>query len=157
MDTIAGVAICEAPSMIACRISFPCAMLRLTFSIPTVASSTRMPTASASPPSVITLSVWPSAASPMIEHRMASGIDVAMMSVLRQLPRKSRIMRAVRHAAIIASRTTPEIEERTKIDWSASSCMSSDAGSDGLIDASSAFTSFTTVRLDAFPFFSTLM
>ena len=30
------------------------------FSISTVASSTRMPTASASPPSVITLSVWPS-------------------------------------------------------------------------------------------------
>ena len=35
------------------------AMLRCVFSISTVASSTRMPTARASPPRVITLMVWP--------------------------------------------------------------------------------------------------
>ena len=36
----------------------------------------------------------------MIELRTASGIDVATISVERQLPRKSRIMSAVRQAAI---------------------------------------------------------
>src|SRR5437899_8035040 len=37
VETNAGVAICAAPSMIACRISFPSSMLRLMFSIVTVA------------------------------------------------------------------------------------------------------------------------
>ncbi len=46
------------------------------FSISTVASSTRMPTASASPPSVITLSVWPSAQSTTIEPRIDSGMEI---------------------------------------------------------------------------------
>src|SRR5204863_169132 len=36
--------------------------------------------------------------------------------VLRQLPRKMRIISAVRQAAITASRTTPSIEARTKSD-----------------------------------------
>ena len=39
-----------------------------------------------------------------------------MMTVDRQLPRKIRIIVAVRHAATIASRTTPLIALRTKID-----------------------------------------
>ena len=43
----------------------------------------------------------------MIEVRIDSGIETAMMSVLRQLPRKSRIISAVRPAAISASRITP--------------------------------------------------
>ena len=38
---------------------------------------------------------------------MESGIETAMISVLRQLPRNSRIMAAVRQAAMIASLTTP--------------------------------------------------
>ena len=52
----------------------------------------------------------------MIDVRIASGIEIAMMSVLRQLPRKIRIIKAVRQAAMIASRTTPLIAPRTKID-----------------------------------------
>ena len=67
------------------------------FSIATVASSTRMPTASARPPSVMMLIVSPSALSMMIEVRIDSGIEIAMISVLRQLPRNSRIISAVRH------------------------------------------------------------
>ena len=55
------------------------------------------------------LIVSPSALSTMIEVRIESGIETAMISVLRQLPRKSRIISAVRHAAITASRTTPSI------------------------------------------------
>ena len=86
------------------------------FSTSTVASSTRMPTASASPPSVMMLMVSPIALSTISEVRIASGIEVAMMSVLRQLPRKIRIIRAVRQAAISASRTTPLIAPRTKMD-----------------------------------------
>ena len=39
-----------------------------------------------------------------------------MISVLRQLPRKIRIMMPVRQAAMIASRTTPLMAARTKID-----------------------------------------
>ncbi len=75
-----------------------------------------MPTASASPPSVIMLIVSPSALSVMIEHRIDKGIETAIMIVLRQLPRKIRIMIAVKQAAMIASRTTPLMEARTKMD-----------------------------------------
>ncbi len=93
------------------------------FSIVTVASSTRMPTASARPPKVMMLMVWPSKLSTMTEVRIDSGIDTAMISVLRQLPRKSRIISAVRQAAITASRITPATAALTKIDWSASGWM----------------------------------
>ena len=79
------------------------------FSMVTVASSTRMPTASARPPRVMMLMVSPRKLSTMTEVRIDSGIETAMISVLRQLPRKSRIIRAVRQAAMIASRITPVI------------------------------------------------
>ena len=46
-----------------CVTSLPCSRCQLMFSIVTVASSTRMPTASASPPSVMMFSVWP------VDHR----------------------------------------------------------------------------------------
>ena len=55
VETNAGTAICCAPSRMACRISLPMARLRSMFSISTVASSTRMPTASANPPRVMML------------------------------------------------------------------------------------------------------
>ena len=42
-----------------------------------------------------------------------------MISVLRQLPKKIRIISPVRQAAMIASRTTPLMEARTNTDWSA--------------------------------------
>ena len=51
------------------------------FSIVTVASSTRMPTASASPPSVMMLSVSPSAHRMASAPRIESGIEIAMMTV----------------------------------------------------------------------------
>ena len=47
------------------------------FSIVTVASSTRIPTAKASPPKVMILSVSPSALSTTIEQRMERGIEIA--------------------------------------------------------------------------------
>ncbi len=52
----------------------------------------------------------------MIEVMMDSGIETATITVLRQLPRNSRIIRAVNPAAIAASFTTPPRAARTKID-----------------------------------------
>ena len=114
---------------IASSTSRPCSRCMLMFSIVTVASSTRMPTASARPPRVMMLMVSPSADRQMIEARMDSGMEMAMISVLRQLPRNSRIMSAVRAAAMTASRTTPPIAARTKIDWSPTRSMLNPSGS----------------------------
>ena len=50
VETSAGSAIWRAPSRIAGSTSMPCSRWKLMFSMVTVASSTRMPTASASPP-----------------------------------------------------------------------------------------------------------
>ena len=86
------------------------------FSMVTVASSTRMPTASASPPSVMMLRVSPSADSIAIAPKTASGIEVAMISVERQLPRNSRIIKLVKAAAITPSRTTLLTAALMKID-----------------------------------------
>ena len=92
VETNAGTAICCAPSRIARRIGFPCPRLRWMFSISTVASSTRMPTASARPPSVITFTVSFSRCRMASEVRIESGIEMQTISVLRQLPRNSRII-----------------------------------------------------------------
>ena len=70
------------------------------FSITTVPLSTRMPTASAKPPSVMVFSVSPAAPMNSTAVMTDSGIEARMMSVRRQLPRNSRIMSAVRPAAI---------------------------------------------------------
>src|SRR5208337_3520781 len=135
VETNAGVAICIALSRTTSSmfLSGSASRLRLMFSTSTVASSTRMPTARASPPSVMMLIVSPIALNAIIEVRMAKGIEVAMIRVLRQLPRKVRIMKAVRHAAIRVSLTTPVIALRTKIDWSAKGVMSNWGGTVVLI------------------------
>jgi hypothetical protein len=52
----------------------------------------------------------------MSELRMESGMETAMMMVERQLPRKMRIIMPVRQAAMMASRTTPLMAPRTKMD-----------------------------------------
>jgi len=49
----------------------------------------------------------------MIEVRIDSGIDVITITVLRHDPRNSRIINAVRAAAMAPSRTTPMIAART--------------------------------------------
>src|SRR6266436_2352511 len=113
VETKAGTAICCAPSRMAWTVSLPMARLRLMLSVSTVASSTRMPTASASARGVMMLMVWPRALRHRMLTRMDKGIDTAIISVLFQLPRKSRIMAAVRQAAMIASRITPWMEART--------------------------------------------
>ncbi len=126
------------------------------FSMVTVASSTRIPTARARPPRVMMLMVSPRKLSVITEVRMESGIDTAMMSVLRQLPRNSRIIRAVRHAATIASWRTPEIAPRTKMDWSASRSMWSSGGRVLATRGIAARMLSTTSRVEASPAFSTV-
>jgi len=111
--TNAGVATSAAPSRMARRSGLPSSICRWLFSISTVASSTRMPTARAMPPSVITFSDWCRILSMMIDVRIDSGIDVITMTVLRHDPRNSRIITAVRPAAMAPSRRTPVIAART--------------------------------------------
>ncbi len=115
--TNAGTAISCAPSRIARTRVLPLMpMLRCTFSISTVASSTRIPTARARPPSVITLIVCPSMLSTISDVRMERGIEIHTISVLRQLPKNRRIINPVKIAAIVASLTTPLTDARTKSD-----------------------------------------
>ncbi len=153
VETNAGTAICDAPSRMACTISLPWSMLRLMFSISTVASSTRIPTASARPPRVIMLMVWPIALRTIIDVRIESGIETAMISVLRQLPRNTRIMKPVRHAAMIASRTTPLIDASTKMDWSERGLISSWGGRPASICGNNALIPEMMSSVDASPFF----
>src|SRR5271157_3654553 len=68
VDTRAGTAICAAPSRIASKVGLPSARCRSIFSMVTVASSTRMPTAKASPPNVMVLSVCRRALSAAMEE-----------------------------------------------------------------------------------------
>jgi hypothetical protein len=123
------------------------------FSMVTVASSTRMPTASARPPSVITLMVSPSTDSVVIEARMASGMEIVMINVDRQLPRNSRIISPVRAAAMAPSRITPDTASLTNTDWSPTAWSDRLFGSDSLIFGNSFLTPLITSRVEAEPDF----
>ena len=110
------MAISAAPSKIACRGFLPINICRSIFSISTVASSTKIPTASAKPPIVIKLMVSPIKYKTINEHIIDNGIDTAIIQVLRQLPKNSKIMAAVKPAAIKASCKTLAIAALTNKD-----------------------------------------
>ena len=86
------------------------------FSIVTVASSTKIPIANVSPPKVMRFKVSPIAFKAMIELKIDKGIETAIMQVLRQLPKKSKINAAVKQEAMMASCNTLLIAARTKMD-----------------------------------------
>ena len=88
------------------------------FSIETIALSTKIPIAKANPPRVITLMVCPVALRQVRAKSIDSGIDMATINVLRQLPRKSRIINAVSAAAIAPSLMTLLTDALTNTDWS---------------------------------------
>ncbi len=155
VETNAGTPISPAPMTIASSSGWPRWKCRSMFSIVTIAWSTRMPTESASPPSVIRLSVSPSICRTRIEARIESGIVSAMISVERQLPRKSRTIAAVSAAAISASVTTPCTAALTNTDWSNSGVTLTSPGRSGSTRGSSAFRLATMSSVDAPPFFST--
>ena len=89
----------------------------------------------------------------MTEVRIDNGIDMAMMIVLRQLPRNRRIIRPVNTAAITASRITPVTDPRTKIDWSPIGVIFSAGGSVSCTRGSSFRMPLTTLSVDAVPDF----
>ena len=78
-----------------------------------------------------------------------------MISVERQLPRKSSTITAVRPAAISASKTTPWTAALTNTDWSKSGVTLTSPGRSGCTRGSSAFRLATMSSVDAPPFFST--
>src|SRR2546422_4048097 len=153
VDTKAGVAICCAASRMAAMSPFPWLALRCTFSSSTVVSSTTIPTARASPPRVMTFSVWPRRYMVMTDTRSDSGIDRMTINVLRQLPRNRRIMRPVRPAAIAPSVTTPRTAARTKSDWSKSSFSSKPAGAAARMSGRASLTRLTISSVEAPPDF----
>src|SRR3954451_20490119 len=127
------------------------------FSIVTVASSTRMPTASAKPPSVMILSVSPIADSMMIAPSTDSGIEMAMMTVERQLPRNSRIITLVRSAAMTPSTATPSIAPRTNTDWSPMKPILSASGSWSLTSITFCLMPAMISSVEVAPAFSTII
>ena len=127
------------------------------FSIVTVASSTRMPTASASPPSVMMLSVSPIADSITMAPSTESGIDTAMITVERQLPRNSRIITLVNSAAITPSLATPVIAPRTNSDWSAMKPILSASGSASLTSITFCLMPAMISSVEIEPAFSTII
>src|SRR6266567_2476403 len=82
VETSVGTAISAAPCSVASESGMPSSVhRRWVFSIVTVESSTKMPTASARPPSVIVFSVSPRKYSTVSEDRIASGIEIITTSV----------------------------------------------------------------------------
>ena len=106
VETSVGTAMPAAPSSTAWSNAMPSSSRRCVFSMVTVELSTRMPTASARPPRVMVLMVWPSAESTAIEVRIESGIDTMTTRVERHEPRNIRIISAVSAAAIAPSCST---------------------------------------------------
>ena len=156
VDTSAGVAISLAPSKIAVYKSLPRCRCRSTFSMVTVASSTKIPMASVNPPSVIRLMVSPIALSKMIELRIDKGMEMAMMQVLRQLPKNSKMSAAVRQEAITASCSTLSMAALTKMDWSNIVAMLRPSGAPLAISGILDLIFSTILSVDSGPLFMTV-
>ena len=90
------------------------------FSMATVASSTRMPTASARPPSVMMLMVWPAPHNATTAVSSAKGIVMTTIAELRQSRRNSSTISPVSRAPRPASTTTERSDAATLPDWSSS-------------------------------------
>ena len=116
VETMVGTAMLAEPYRVAAARGIPSPRSRWVFSIVTVESSTRMPTASAMPPRVIVLSVSPRKCKTTMDARIDSGIEIKTIRVDRHEPRNNRIIRPVSPAAIAPSRRTPTIDEVTSFD-----------------------------------------
>ena len=98
-------------------------------------------------------SVSPIAYRAVIDDRMASGMDTAMMTVERQLPRNSRIIRLVNMAAMTASFATPVTAAFTNMDWSPIASMCTDEGRVSEMTGNIFLTLLTISSVDAAPLF----
>ena len=83
------------------------------FSTSTVASSTRMPTASARPPRVIKLMVWPLSHSATTAPSNANGMLSTTTRTLRQSRKNTNTIRPVSAAPSMPSLATPSIARET--------------------------------------------
>ena len=152
-----GVPTSPAPPMIAVSSGWPSPTCRSMFSITTVALSTRMPTASAKPPSVMVFSVCPAAPMRSTAVITDSGMEARMMRVRRQLPRNMRIMSAVRPAAIRPPSSTLSSAALMNTDWSNSAWMLTPAGSMWRISGSAARMPAMTASVETPPVLRMLM
>ena len=92
-----------------------------------------------------------------MEARIDNGIEMVMIRVLRQLPRNNRIINPVRAAAMVASRITPEIAARTKIDWSLNATIFRSAGIVACAGFNLALMPSMMSMVEAFPVLSTFI
>ena len=91
----------------------PRPICRCVFSRQMIALSVSGPIARASPPSVITLMVWPVTSRPATAARTATGIVVTAIAVIRHSPRKMRMTSEQRIAPRMPSSTRLSIDLRT--------------------------------------------
>jgi len=84
---------------------------------------------------------------------MAMGIEVQTRIMLRQEPRKNRIIRDTRAEAAKPSFTTSEMAPRTNRLWSKSNASSRPLGAPALISGSTSLAASTTARVLASAFF----
>ncbi len=111
----AGTAICCAPSRIAIVSGLCRCIFRWIFST----STWRHPPASdrqRQPPSVMMLRLFPVSFKKMIPTKMDKGIDVQTITMLRQLPKKKRIISDTNIAPVTASCSTLSMEFSTNTD-----------------------------------------
>ncbi len=123
-----------------------------TFSMVTVASSTRMPMASAMPPSDMMLIVLPVIHSPKSEPSRASGMFDTTTITLRMSPRNSRIIRPVRPAPIMPSVATLSTAATTVGDSSNSKLTETSLGTASRNVCIALWTSDTTVNVEPVSF-----
>ena len=118
----------------------------------TVDSSTRMPIASAMPPSDMMLIVLPVTQSPNNEPSRASGMFETTTSTLRRSRRNRRIIRPVRPAPIRPSVATLSTAATTVGDSSNSKLTLTSLGTASRNNCIDLWTSATTVRVDPVSF-----
>ena len=126
-----------------------CSILLWMFSTSTVASSTRMPTARARPPSVIRLTVWSVSQSATTAPQRANGMFSTTTTMLRQSRRKTRTIRPVSRAPKAPSVARLAIAFETVGDWSNSKLTLMSSGRTACIAGSARRTSLTTERVEA--------
>ena len=129
-----------------------CSICTCVFSIVTVASSTRMPIASAIPPSDMMLIVLPVTHSPTSDPKSASGMLATTTSTLLRSPRNKRIISPVKPAPIIPSVATLSTAATTVGDSSNSKLIETSLGTASRNNCIDLWTSATTVSVDPVSF-----
>src|SRR5579883_1115265 len=127
----------------------PGSILVWMFSISTVASSTSTPTASARPPSVMMLMVWPVPQSSTTALSSANGMFRTTIKALRQSRRKISTIRPVRTAPSNPSDSRPRMAFETNGDWSNSRRISTSSGTIFLNSGMAALTRLMTSSVEA--------